>query len=514
MRPGYQQLRHQCYMCHRFMKDCNANLCNQRRSMMHYRHPSTDTCKRAKFAMSDNIAYQPYLRHFAVVQQPTPIQYAHQTMRIPAQVPSFQYLFPKMQQNEDQLYNLYVQGELVGNIHTVVMKYCISRGMLVDCLISVAATTQREKNHTSSEYNFLLPGSTGMFHRIENIILPWSILPESVSKLPVNIQMQTTSQYIPPGSTFKVFCDSYDEHSNVATFKMANRSSPVLQLPPYIQTKLTFSDRPLQRTLETQNPTNRPRFLIILDFEATCDFSPNPLITRETSEIIEFPWIVMDTQTLDIVYKRQIYVKPQRIEGITNYCSQLTGITQNHCENGLSLADAIQEFELYLKDNLFPFGENSFRIITDGIWDLEIQLQLEAKRKGITLGNWFRNYFDVRQEFKQFYSWFTFPPSSPTLQAMLDAYSLNFIGRHHSGLDDCQSIAQIVKVLLQLHPNTFTHPKEFKQEDDPLKKAFPYSACCPPGSWCCENTNCGVWNQPYVFQCKFCKTEKPKNFPV
>ena len=30
------------------------------------------------------------------------------------------------------------------------------------------------------------------------------------------------------------------------------------------------------------------------------------------------------------------------------------------------------------------------------------------------------------------------------------AYNLSFVGRHHSGLDDCKTIAQIVKILLQL----------------------------------------------------------------
>jgi len=472
-------------------------------------HALMDNSKRPKFTVPENVPYlQSYQQHPVVQMAPPqafPQHFFVNQQNSPRQ--AFQQFVPYSFQPTDHkillLNKLNDQGEIVGNIHTVEMKYCTTRGMVVDWIVSTSTIDFREKNHRIES---VLPHTNQPHIRIENIVLPWSILPESLSKLPVNIQIQTTSQYIPAGSTFKVYCESYDEITNQVTFKMANRSSPVLKLPSYIQTKLTYSDTIAQRASNIQN--SRPRFLIIIDFEATCDFSPDPLITRETSEIIEFPWVVMDTVTLDIVHKRQIYVKPQYMDGITRYCQQLTGITKENCENGIPLAEALQEFETFLEEQIFPYGRNNFRIITDGIWDLEIQLQLEAKRKGIKLGDWFQNYFDVRQEFKQFYSWFPFPPSFPTLQLMLDAYSLNFVGRHHSGLDDCQTIAQIVKILLQLHPNTFTHPKEFPLEDNPLGKAFPHSSICPPDSWLCENEKCNVWNLPYVTQCKFCKSKR------
>jgi hypothetical protein len=35
------------------------------------------------------------------------------------------------------------------------------------------------------------------------------------------------------------------------------------------------------------------------------------------------------------------------------------------------------------------------------------------------------------------------------LQEILKALSLEFVGRHHSGLDDCYSILQVVEALLQ-----------------------------------------------------------------
>ncbi len=31
-------------------------------------------------------------------------------------------------------------------------------------------------------------------------------------------------------------------------------------------------------------------YLVVVDFEATCDEGDNPVVTRENQEIIEFPW--------------------------------------------------------------------------------------------------------------------------------------------------------------------------------------------------------------------------------
>ena len=96
--------------------------------------------------------------------------------------------------------------------------------------------------------------------------------------------------------------------------------------------------------------------------------------------------VVLDTVTLDIVYECQLYVKPTMMEGITNYCRSLTGITEKDCENGLSLQEAINQFNNFLKTHIFPFGVDNFRIVTDSVWDLQVQLRKESIRKSIRLG--------------------------------------------------------------------------------------------------------------------------------
>jgi inhibitor of KinA sporulation pathway (predicted exonuclease) len=87
--------------------------------------------------------------------------------------------------------------------------------------------------------------------------------------------------------------------------------------------------------------------------------------------------------------------------------------------------------------------------VTDGPWDLKKALRGECARKGIPLAAHYSNYFDIRVEFlKRYPASREFFHPRPFLKGMLEYSGLNLHGRHHSGLDDCYSILQIVKKLL------------------------------------------------------------------
>jgi hypothetical protein len=189
----------------------------------------------------------------------------------------------------------------------------------------------------------------------------------------------------------------------------------------------------------------------------------------------------------------------------------LTGITKSDCENGVSLQEAIQQFDSFIVQFMYHYGANNFRIVTDSVWDLQVQLRQEAARKGIQLEWWYTNYFDLREEFRHFYAWIPFLKREPPLYIMLNAFDLSFVGRHHSGLDDCKTIAQVVKVLLQLYPGTFTNPKNIRFDYDASRDNswVSFMSDCPPDSWLCTNPDCGVFNKPTYQNCRFCKSEKP-----
>lgn len=93
----------------------------------------------------------------------------------------------------------------------------------------------------------------------------------------------------------------------------------------------------------------------MLDLEATCDYAPQPTVDVTTSEVTEFPWVVLDTRTGSIVHETQMYVRPENLDGVTYYCTKLTGISQDMVREGVSLKTAMQHFDDYIRAK---FGED------------------------------------------------------------------------------------------------------------------------------------------------------------
>eukprot|EP00164_Ancoracysta_twista_P007747 GFYU01011053.1.p2 GENE.GFYU01011053.1~~GFYU01011053.1.p2 ORF type:complete len:556 (+),score=81.30 GFYU01011053.1:218-1885(+) len=247
------------------------------------------------------------------------------------------------------------------------------------------------------------------------------------------------------------------------------------------------------------------RYLIVLDFEATCDFGPEPTISDDTSEIVEFPWVVLDTKEMKIVHEEQMFVKPDDINSITNYCTRLTGITQDNCKDALPLKESLEKFTAYL-DSL----DGDYCLLTDGKWDIQVQLLREAKRKGVELGAPFKHYFDVKERFCACYPWFKFDRRGPFLKNMIESIGAFMEGKHHSGIDDSKSISSVVIHLLRQGVN-FNEPTlichDYQCKDDPTYEDF--SVVSNDSLWQCLNPQCAVWNRGTFFKCRFCEYIPP-----
>ena len=66
-------------------------------------------------------------------------------------------------------------------------------------------------------------------------------------------------------------------------------------------------------------------YLVVIDFEATCFGRDN---TEFCQEIIQFPAVLVDLDTLSITDEFCKFVKPVVNPTLTEYCTNLTGITQ------------------------------------------------------------------------------------------------------------------------------------------------------------------------------------------
>jgi len=94
---------------------------------------------------------------------------------------------------------------------------------------------------------------------------------------------------------------------------------------------------------------------------------------------------------------------------------------------------------------------------------------------------------------------------------MLQAFQLELIGKHHSGIDDCKSIVQIVQLLLSLghkFDSPSKIPEDYNPKEDPHFVNF--GSVTEPLSWQCSNTSCGIWNRPWIKSCIICDQPFPQ----
>jgi len=216
-------------------------------------------------------------------------------------------------------------------------------------------------------------------------------------------------------------------------------------------------------------------YLILIDFEATCDTGPTPKITRSNQEMVEFPFVLVkimhpsefDVNDPDAVYARivhheQHYVMPEYTSQLTPFCTQLTGITDEILRTkGQPLRKVINHFDEFVSKNLH---NKRFCILTDGEWDLRQLLMRESMNKQIPLLPHYYTFFDLRKEYKK-----CFPNAHVRgLSSMVAHSGTKFVGRHHSGIDDCMTIVQLVEVLLR-NGHKFLEPCVIDECYDPFR---------------------------------------------
>lgn len=90
--------------------------------------------------------------------------------------------------------------------------------------------------------------------------------------------------------------------------------------------------------------------ILVLDFEATCDSGAVDF----PHEIIEFPVVVLDTRTLQVVAEFHRYVQPTKNKELSEFCTDLTGITQEKVDAAKTIDVVLEEFQLFLEMEVYP----------------------------------------------------------------------------------------------------------------------------------------------------------------
>jgi ERI1 exoribonuclease 3 len=132
-------------------------------------------------------------------------------------------------------------------------------------------------------------------------------------------------------------------------------------------------------------------YLTVLDLEATCDSGPWP-----TQDIIEFPVVVVDCARLgdpqyipSQLFRR--YVRPIQRPQLTDFCTGLTGISQDTVDAAEPFASLLREFEQFFLD-LSQGGLKSVAFVTCGDWELRSMLPWQCARAGVKVPAFLKAY--------------------------------------------------------------------------------------------------------------------------
>ncbi|KAI0660450.1 exonuclease RNase T and DNA polymerase III [Cubamyces menziesii] len=199
----------------------------------------------------------------------------------------------------------------------------------------------------------------------------------------------------------------------------------------------------------------RLRYLLVLDFEATCD-DTDKIVPKEEMEITEFPTILYDLHDDKVEAVFHEYVRPSLHPQLTKFCTDLTGIQQDTVDAASPFPDVWERYQQFLRSHNILGDEPSPAVfLTCGDWDLKTMLPQQLRLSGITetfkfsgsrvLKPPFDRWINIKKSYRDFYR-LRYPKG---MEGMLRHAKMELEGRHHSGIDDCKNILRLVRKMRQ-----------------------------------------------------------------
>ncbi|KAK6635617.1 hypothetical protein RUM44_000871 [Polyplax serrata] len=174
-------------------------------------------------------------------------------------------------------------------------------------------------------------------------------------------------------------------------------------------------------------------YLLVLDFEATCDKK------KIEQEIIEFPCLKINIDTMKEEATFHHYVKPVKNPHLTVFCTELTGIMQETVDNEKVFPDVFRLFEEWREAE--GLTDDNSLYVTSGDWDLGHMLPIQCEMYNIPVPKHMMEWIDIKKLYANNYNY------CGSLIDIIKAFGLEFQGRLHSGIDDCKNILNVLRKL-------------------------------------------------------------------
>ncbi|ODQ63183.1 hypothetical protein NADFUDRAFT_15008, partial [Nadsonia fulvescens var. elongata DSM 6958] len=149
---------------------------------------------------------------------------------------------------------------------------------------------------------------------------------------------------------------------------------------------------------------------VVIHVATTCD-EHGVYVTKDSAEVIELAWIILNSETLEKINQGQVLVRPVNTP-ITALCTSLTTLTWDQVCNAGAFRDAVAKVDHVVQEFLISKGIE-FTFVVYNSWDLRVQLPREARDKAVILPPYLQHarVFDLRTEY---YRWQAYHPESLT----------------------------------------------------------------------------------------------------
>lgn len=169
--------------------------------------------------------------------------------------------------------------------------------------------------------------------------------------------------------------------------------------------------------------------VLVIDVESTCWEMPEPQPRDEISEIIEIGIAVVNIDLLEIISNSSILIKPQNSK-ISKFCTQLTTLTQEQVDKGITFQEALQKLIKEFKSNNRTFvswGDYDRKMFERNCKDYGCKYPFGPRHMNL------KNSFTLLHGLE----------SEPGMDKALSRLGLKLDGTHHRGVDDAKNIANI-----------------------------------------------------------------------
>nr|XP_043629421.1 uncharacterized exonuclease domain-containing protein At3g15140 [Erigeron canadensis] len=170
-------------------------------------------------------------------------------------------------------------------------------------------------------------------------------------------------------------------------------------------------------------------------------------------EILEFPVLMIDAETTDVVAFFHRFVRPSEMseDRINQYIEGKYGkfgVDRVWHDTAIPFNEVIIQFEEWMtKHNLRskevggPLDRAAF--VTCGNWDIKTKIPQQCKVSKMKLPSYFMEWINLKDIYLNFYK-----RRAPGMRTMMNELKIPMLGSHHLGIDDAKNIARVMQRML------------------------------------------------------------------